>query len=205
MKKIFVTGIGTDVGKTVASAILCEALLADYWKPVQTGSYFSTDSDKLKKFITNDRTRIHPESFVLRQYMSPHAAAELEGKHISLDAIQVPETNNTLVIEGAGGIMVPLNDREFIVDLIIKCEAEVVLVIQNYLGSINHSLLSIDALKFRNIPVMGVIFNGPPHKLSEDIILSYSGLKCLGRIQKESNINREVITKYAGLFGPDLK
>jgi dethiobiotin synthetase len=205
MRKIFVTGIGTDVGKTVASAILCEALQADYWKPVQTGSYFSTDSDKLKKYIRNERTKIHPESYVLRQYMSPHAAAELEGKHITLDSIHVPQTDNILVIEGAGGIMVPLNDKEFIVDLIIKCEAEVVLVIQNYLGSINHSILSIDALKFRNIPVMGIVFNGPPHKLSEDIILSYSGLKCLGRIQKEANINRDVIAKYAELFGPDLK
>lgn len=205
MKKIFVTGIGTDVGKTVASAIICEALQADYWKPVQTGSYFSTDSDKLKKFITNTRTKIHPESFVLRQYMSPHAAAELEGKHITLDSIHVPQADNVLVIEGAGGIMVPLNDKEFIVDLIIKCQAEVVLVIQNYLGSINHSILSIDSLKFRNIPVMGIIFNGPPHKLSEDIILAYSGLKCLGRIQKESVINRDVITKYAAQFGPELK
>jgi dethiobiotin synthetase len=205
MKKIFVTGIGTDVGKTVAAAIICEALQADYWKPVQTGSYFSTDSDKLKKYISNSRTKIHPESYVLRQYMSPHAAAELEGKQITLESIHVPQADNVMVIEGAGGIMVPLNDREFIVDLIVKCEAEVVLVIQNYLGSINHSILSIDSLKFRNIPVMGIIFNGPPHKLSEDIILSYSGLKCLGRIQKEQIINREVVTKYAEQFADALK
>lgn len=205
MKRIFVTGIGTDVGKTVASAILCEALQADYWKPVQTGSYFSTDSDKLKKYITNSKTIIHPEAYVLRQYMSPHAAAELEGKHITLDGINIPATDNALIIEGAGGIMVPLNEKEFIVDLIIKTKADVVLVIQNYLGSINHSLLSIDALKFRNIPVMGIVFNGPPHKLSEDIILNYSGLKCIGRIQKESVINREVIGKYAEQFAQNLK
>lgn len=205
MSRLFVTGIGTDVGKTVASAIICEALHADYWKPVQTGSYFSTDSDKLKKYISNSKTVIHPESFVLRQYMSPHAAAELEGKHIELSAINVPQTSNTLVIEGAGGIMVPLNDKEFIVDLIIKTGAEVVLVIQNYLGSINHSILSIDSLKFRNIPVKGIIFNGPPHKLSEDIILSYSGHKCLGRIQKETLINSEVVSKYAAQFAPELK
>lgn len=205
MKKIFVTGIGTDVGKTVVSAILCEALQADYWKPVQTGSYFSTDSDKLRKYLSNPRTQIHPEAYVLKQYMSPHAAAELEGKQITLDAIHVPQTENTLIIEGAGGIMVPLNDREFIVDLIRKCDATVVLVIQNYLGSINHSMLSIDALKFRSIPVMGIVFNGPPHKLSEDIILEYSGLKCLGRIQKESVINRDVISRYAEQFAPNLK
>jgi dethiobiotin synthetase len=205
MKKIFVTGIGTDVGKTVAAAIICEALQADYWKPVQTGSYFSTDSDKIKKYISNTRTQIHPESYVLRQYMSPHAAAELEGKQITLDTIHVPVSQNTMVIEGAGGIMVPLNEREYLVDLIVKCDASVVLVIQNYLGSINHSILSIDALKFRNIPVLGIIFNGPPHKLSEDIILSYSGLKCIGRIQKESSISKEVISKYAGQFADGLK
>ncbi len=204
MRKIFITGIGTDVGKTVVSAILCEALHADYWKPVQTGSFFSTDSDKLRKYITNSKTVIHPESYVLKQYMSPHAAAELEGQHISLDNINVPETNNTIIIEGAGGLMVPLNNKEFIVDIILKTKAEAVLVIQNYLGSINHSILTIDALKSRNIPVLGLVFNGPPHKLSEDIILSYSGLKCIGRINKESVINKEIVSKYAAMFKENL-
>ncbi len=204
MKRIFVTGIGTDVGKTVTAAILAEALEADYWKPVQTGSFFSTDAAKIRKLISNTKTVIHPESFVLKQYMSPHAAAEIEGEHITLDKINLPETTNTLIIEGAGGLMVPLNDKEFIVDIITKINAEVVLVIQNYLGSINHSILSIDALKTRKISVLGLIFNGAPHKLSEDIILSYSGLKCLGRINKESVISREVISKYAAIFKENL-
>jgi dethiobiotin synthetase len=204
MKKIFVTGIGTDVGKTVVSAILCEALHADYWKPVQTGSFFSTDSDKLRKYLSNSKTVIHPESYVLKQYMSPHAAAELEGQHISIDSINVPETNNTLIIEGAGGLMVPLNNTEYIVDIIIKTQAEVVLVIQNYLGSINHSILTIDALRFRKIPVKGIVFNGPPHKLSEDIILEYGKIPCIGHINKESVINKEVVSKYAALFKSNL-
>jgi dethiobiotin synthetase len=204
MKRIFVTGIGTDVGKTVVSAILTEALQADYWKPVQTGSYFSTDADKIRKYVSNTKTQVHPESFVLKQYMSPHAAAELEGQQITIDKIHVPETNNSLIIEGAGGIMVPLNNKEFIVDIISKINAEVVLVIQNYLGSINHSILSIDALRYRQLPVLGIVFNGPPHKLSEDIILSYSGLKCIGRIQKESVINKEVVSKYAIQFRENL-
>jgi dethiobiotin synthetase len=204
MKRIFVTGIGTDVGKTVTSAILAEALHADYWKPVQTGSFFSTDADKIRKYVSNPKTVVHPESFVLKQYMSPHAAAELEGQHISLNKINVPQTENNLIIEGAGGLMVPLNDREFIVDIITKIDAEVVLVIQNYLGSINHSILSIDALRSRKIPVLGIVFNGPPHKLSEDIILSYGGNKCLGRINKESVINKEVVSKYAALFKENL-
>jgi dethiobiotin synthetase len=204
MKRIFIAGIGTDVGKTVTSAIITEALQADYWKPIQTGSYFSTDSDKVKKYISNSRTVLHPESFVLKQYMSPHAAAELEGVRISLDKISVPQTDNILIIEGAGGIMVPLNEKEFNVDMIKAFNAEVILVVQNYLGSINHSILSIDALSFRNIPVLGIVFNGPPHQLSEDIILNYSGLKCIGRIQKEQVINKDVISKYAAIFRPNL-
>jgi dethiobiotin synthetase len=204
MKRIFVTGIGTDVGKTVTSAILAEALHADYWKPVQTGSFFSTDADKIRKYISNPKTIVHPESFVLKQYMSPHAAAELEGQHISLDKISVPETSNALIIEGAGGLMVPLNDKEFIVDIITKLDAEVVLVIQNYLGSINHSILSIDSLRNRKINVLGIVFNGPPHKLSEDIILSYSGHKCIGRINKESVINKDIVAKYAAQFKENL-
>ncbi|TND08391.1 MAG: dethiobiotin synthetase [Bacteroidetes bacterium] len=204
MRKIFVTGIGTDVGKTVVSTIVVEALQADYWKPVQTGSYFSTDSEKIKKNISNQKTRIHPETYVLKQYMSPHAAAELEGVRIELDKIELPQTDNTLVMEGAGGIMVPLNDEHFIVDIIKKFDCETILVIQNYLGSINHSLLSIDALKFRNIKILGIVFNGPPHKLSEDIVVKYSGLKVLGRVNKENVISPEVINKYAAEFRPNL-
>lgn len=204
MRKIFVTGIGTDVGKTVVSSIIVEALQADYWKPVQTGSYFSTDSDKLKKTITNQVSRIHPEAFVLKQYMSPHAAAELEGVRIELDKINLPETTNTLVMEGAGGIMVPLNDEHFIVDIIRKFDCETVLVIQNYLGSINHSLLSVDALKNRNIKILGIVFNGPPHKLSEDIIVKYSGLKVLGRVNKEEVISAQVVSRYADEFRVNL-
>lgn len=200
MKKIFVTGIGTDVGKTVVSGILVEALRADYWKPVQTGSYFSTDSDKLRKYITNTESRIHPETYVLRQYMSPHAAAELEDIRIDLDKIVLPQTDNTLIIEGAGGLMVPLNEDKFIIDLITRLDAEVVVVIQNYLGSINHTLLTLDVLRFRNIPVMGVVFNGPPHQLSEEIILRHSGVRCIGRIMKEGVINQQVISRYAAQF-----
>lgn len=205
MRKIFVTGIGTDVGKTVVSSILVEALQADYWKPVQTGSYFSTDAAKVLKFISNTRTKVHPESYVLKQYMSPHAAAELEGIHISLDEMHLPKTDNsTLIIEGAGGIMVPLNENDFIIDIITRFECEVVLVVQNYLGSINHTILSIDALKFRNIKLLGIVFNGPPHKLSEDIIMKYAAVPCIGRIYKESVINAEVISKYAQQFAESL-
>jgi dethiobiotin synthetase len=197
MRKIFITGIGTDVGKTVVSAIVTEALNADYWKPVQTGSYTQTDASVVKSLISNEQTKIHQEVYKLEHPLSPHAAAEIAGIKISLSQINLPQTDNTLVIEGAGGIMVPLNDSEFMLDIIKKFNAETILVIQNYLGSINHSLLSIDCLKNNNINILGIIFNGPPHQMSEDIILKYSKLPLLGRIGKESKINQAVISRYA--------
>jgi len=201
MRKIFVTGIGTDVGKTVVSSVLVEALKADYWKPVQTGSFFSTDTAKVKKWVSNPESICHPEGYLLKQYMSPHAAAELEGIDIDLNKLNMPSTtNSTLVMEGAGGLMVPLNRKEFMVDLIKKFDAEVVLVIQNYLGSINHSLLSIDVLKSRGVNILGLVFNGAPHLLSEEIIVDYSGLNILGRINKEKDLNSEVISRYAKEF-----
>lgn len=201
MRKIFVTGIGTDVGKTVVSSVLAEALKADYWKPVQTGSFFSTDTAKVQKWVTNTSTKCHPEGYLLKQYMSPHAAAELEGIDIDLKMINIPASDNaTLIMEGAGGLMVPLNRKEFMVDLIKKFDCEVILVIQNYLGSINHSLLSIDVLKGRGVKILGIVFNGAPHQLSEEIIVDYSGLKVLGRINKEKDLNSEVIARYAKEF-----
>jgi dethiobiotin synthetase len=200
MKRIFVTGIGTDIGKTVVSAVLVEALKADYWKPVQTGSFFSRDTSEVQRIISNSRSRFHPESYLLKQPMSPHAAAELEGVEIDVDRIRLPETDNHLVIEGAGGLMVPLNRKYFMIDLIQKFNAEVILVVKNYLGSINHTLLSIDVLKSRGINIMGIVINEEPHELSESIILQYSGLKLLGRINKEGMIKKDVIERYAKSF-----
>ncbi len=200
MRKIFVTGIGTDVGKTVVSSVLVEALKADYWKHVQTGSFFSTDTVKVQKWISNSESKVHPEAYLLKQYMSPHAAAELENTEIDLSTINIPNISNTLVIEGAGGLLVPLNRKEFMIDMIQKFDAEVVLVIQNYLGSINHTLLSVEALKSRGLKILGMVFNGPPHQLSEDIILEHTGLKLLGRINKETELNKEVIARYAKEF-----
>jgi len=200
MRKIFVTGIGTDVGKTVTSAIVVEALKADYWKPVQAGTYYTTDSENVKKWISNDKTVIHPESYKLREPKSPHEASEIEGVIVNFEKIILPQTNNILVIEGAGGVMVPVNKQFFIIDLIKKFKAETIVVIQNYLGSINHSLLTIDALKNRGIKILGLVFNGSPHAPSQQIIESYTGLKTISWIVKEPAINKEVILKYSKDF-----
>jgi len=200
MRKIFVTGIGTDVGKTVVSAILTEALEADYWKPVQAGDLDNSDSIKVQKLISNKQTVIYPEGIRLNSPMSPHAAAAIDGVEIKLSDFTLPKTENNLVVEGAGGLMVPLNDNYLIIDLIKHLDIEVVLVSQNYLGSINHTILSIDALTNRGIKIFGIIFNGDENAETEKYILNYSDLKCLGRIQQHETINKEIVLSYKSQF-----
>ena len=200
MRRIFVTGIGTDVGKTVVSAILTEALEADYWKPVQAGDLDNSDSIKVERFISNSKTVVHAEGMKLNSPMSPHAAADIDGVEIKLSDIKLPETDNNLIVEGAGGLMVPLNDKDLIIDLIAALDIEVVLVSQNYLGSINHTILSIDALKNRGIKVLGIIFNGETNEETEKYILNYSNLKFLGRVKQHQEINKEVVLSYKSLF-----
>ena len=196
----FITGIGTDVGKTVVAAILTEALEADYWKPVQAGDLAQSDSIKVKDLISNEKTIIHPEGIKLTSPMSPHVAAEIDNVQISLSDFNIPKTENNIIIEGAGGLMVPLNDKDLIIDLIEKLNVEVVLVSQNYLGSINHTLLSLESLKARNLKVIGIIFNGDENPETEKYILNYSGLKCLGRVKQHVSIDKKVVLSYKPQF-----
>lgn len=198
--RLFVTGIGTEVGKTIVSAILTEALQADYWKPVQAGDLDWSDTLKVQAFISNSKSTFHKEAFRLSYPMSPHAAAERDKVKIQLTDIQPPETNNHLIIEGAGGLMVPLNNTDCIIDLIPQLDCEVVLVSRNYLGSINHTLLSIEALQKRNISIKGIIFNGKENKDTENVILKMTSIPLLGRIDEEKSINKETILKYAKQF-----
>ena len=200
MRKIFVTGIGTEIGKTIVSAVLTEALKADYWKPVQCGELDNSDTMKVQRLVGNKDSVFHPEAYRLAGFMSPHAAAPLEGVEIGLDSIIIPDTNNTLIIEGAGGLLVPLNGKDLVIDLIDELDCEVVVVSQNYLGSINHSLLTIAALKERNIPITGIVFNGDVNKETEKIILDITGVKYLGRLNQEKEITPEVIANYANQF-----
>jgi dethiobiotin synthetase len=157
---LFITGIGTNVGKTVVSAILTEALKADYWKPVQSGVVDGKDSNIVKSLITNSKTLIHPESYLLKEPLSPHFAAKLEQIEIDIEKIRIPETSNHLIIEGAGGLLVPLNQTHYVIDLAKKFDCEVVLVITNYLGCINHTLLSIDYLIKNHFKIHSLVFNG---------------------------------------------
>lgn len=201
--KIFITGISTDVGKTIASAIIVEALEADYWKPIQAGDLNTSDSHKIKSFISNEKTVIHPNSYQLNTPASPHLAAELDGITIDLKSILTPVTKNHLVIEGAGGIFVPLNDKDCVIDL-IQPDYKVIIVSRHYLGSINHTLLTIEALQHRKIKIAGIIFNGEENQSSEAIILKKTGIKYIGRIEQEPYFDRNVIREYADLFRENL-
>ncbi|MEY4012975.1 MAG: hypothetical protein RIT22_2099 [Bacteroidota bacterium] len=201
--KLFITGISTDVGKTVASAIIVEALQADYWKPIQAGDLEHSDTHMVQSLISNTQSQFHPNSYALQTPASPHLAAAKDGITIDLNQIQEPQTTNHLVIEGAGGILVPLNDTESVVD-IIQPDYKVIVVSRHYLGSINHTLLTVEALQNRKIQVAGIIFSGEENTSSEQIILNRTGVICIGRIGEEPYFDTNVIVEYADLFRENL-
>nr|WP_315223552.1 dethiobiotin synthase [uncultured Flavobacterium sp.] len=201
--KIFVTGISTDVGKTVASAIIVEALEADYWKPVQAGDLDNSDSHKVKAQVSNSKSQFFPNAYQLNTPASPHFAAEIDGITIDLKQIQEPKTSNHLVIEGAGGIFVPLNENDAIIDL-IQPDYRVIVVSRHYLGSINHTLLTIEAIQNRGFEVAGIIFSGSENKATESLILNRTGVKNIGRIDEEPYFDQNVIREYADLFRNNL-
>ncbi|MDI5889128.1 dethiobiotin synthase [Flavobacterium yafengii] len=201
--KLFITGIGTDVGKTISSAIITEALQADYWKPIQAGDLENSDSHKVKCFLSNEKTVIHPNSYALNTPASPHLAAELDGIVIDLKKIIEPKTENHLVVEGAGGVFVPLNSNDCVIDL-IQSDYKVIVVSRHYLGSINHTLLTIEAMQNRKIAIAGIIFSGYENKASEEIILNKTGIKCIGRIEQEPYFDKNVIKEYADLLREQL-
>lgn len=201
--KLFITGISTDVGKTIVSAIIVEALRADYWKPIQAGDLDNSDSHKIKSYISNDKTFIHENSYKLNIPASPHFAAECDGITIDIKQIKEPQTKNHLVIEGAGGVYVPLNDKDCVIDL-IREDYKVVVVSRHYLGSINHTLLTIEALRSRKIYIAGIIFSGDENKATESIVLNKTGINYIGRIAQEPYFDQNVIKEYADLFRENL-
>jgi len=192
-KPLFVTGIGTGIGKTVVSAVLVEKLKADYWKPIQSGDLDNSDTFVVKRLISNAVTHFHPEAYRLTQPFSPHKSAAIDGITIDPQKIILPNTTERLIIEGAGGLMVPLTMNFLMIDLIKQLGAEVVLVSKNYLGSINHTLLSVYALQKENIPIKGIIFNGIKDIYSKEVILDYTGLKLLGHVPEYSQLDKKAI------------
>lgn len=197
-KDFFVTAIGTDSGKTLACAVLAEALGADYWKPVQAG--LPRDTDTVKSLVSRTDITFHSEAYLLQMPASPHLSAASEGIVIDPKKIAVPETNNSLIVEGAGGLMVPLTNDFFIADLIEQLDVPLILVANIYLGSINHTLLTIREIQRRNLKVEGIIFNGEDVKSTKEIIREQSGFRVLGEIFPEKEINKETVRRYAETF-----
>ena len=202
-KRYFVTAIHTDSGKTLVSAILTQALGADYWKPIQAG--LPADTDAVKALVSDPNVTYHPEAYRLQTPASPHAAANIDGVTIKLHEVSAPKTERPLVIEGAGGILVPLNDHDVVLDLAEHLEAEVILVSNLYLGSINHTLLTAKELQRRKVPVAGIIFNGESNPESERIILHHTGYRQLLHVKQETEVNPELVSQYANTLREALQ
>ncbi|OWP62737.1 dethiobiotin synthase [Hymenobacter amundsenii] len=200
MEHLFITGIGTDVGKTFAAAVLTEALQADYWKPVQAGLTPTTDAGTVRGLVQNPISRFWPERHRLALPASPHAAAAAEGLTLQPTDFELPATKNHLVVEGAGGLLVPLAPGFLVADLVQQLGLAVVVVSRHYLGSINHTLLTLEALQARQIPVRGLLFNGEPTPATEEAILSYYDGPVLPRLLPEPAVTPAVVSRYAAEF-----
>jgi dethiobiotin synthetase len=199
-KQFIITGIGTDIGKTVVSAIIAQSLDAFYWKPIQAGELENSDSIKVQNWTT-DSVTILQEKFRLTQPMSPHAAAEIDGVEIAKEALQLPLVEGNLVVEGAGGLMVPLNQKGLLlIDLFKEWNLPVIVVSRHYVGSINHTLLTIEALKNRKINIEGIVFVGDENKATESFILNYTDLKMIARIPLTQEVNTEFIHNQARIL-----
>jgi dethiobiotin synthetase len=197
-KKYIISGIGTDVGKTVVSAIIAQALNADYWKPIQSGELENSDSHKIDR-LTNDRVQILPERFRLTEPLSPHVSAAIDGVLLQLSQLTLPETKRNLLVEGAGGLMVPINDTDLLIDAFKQWGLPIIIVSRHYVGSINHTLLTIEALKNRGIAIKGLVFVGDENPATESFILNHSNVPFLMRIPLVSEVTTHFVQQQAEL------
>lgn len=190
---IFITGTDTGVGKTVVSAILQAGLRGIYWKPIQSGLEQMTDTEWIRKITGLPEHHFLPETLRLKRPLSPHASAEAEGIHIELDTFQLPETKEYLIVEGAGGIMVPLNERHFMLDLMKRLGLPILLVARSALGTINHTLLSLEKLRREGLEVFGVVMNGPKNPVNRKAIEYYGKVKVCVEIEPLPSINPKTL------------
>ena len=197
MRSLVVAGIGTDVGKTVVSAVLCQSLKADYWKPVVSGTSEGKVDDEIIHELLGEKTRVHPCGYRLSEPLSPHIAARIDGTEIDTANLSVPETSNRLVIELAGGVLVPLNDSQTNLDLLQQWQAPVVVVSRHYLGSINHTLLTLNVLQSKKLNVAGIVFVGEELPDTEAVITRLANVPTLGTLPMVDKVNSEAIIQLA--------
>jgi dethiobiotin synthase len=189
----FITGTDTNVGKTVVSAWLVHHLNADYWKPIQSGSEVGLDRHSIQDLVDLDDQRIHEEVYILKAFLSPHAAAKREQVNINLNHIVLPTSPRPLIVEGAGGVMVPLNDTQTMLDLMEKLALPVIIVARSGLGTLNHTCLTIAALRQRAIPLAGVILNGPQNEENKHSIVHYGKVPVLAELDWISPLTRKTL------------
>ena len=196
--RIFITGTDTGIGKSLVSAMLLAGLEGKYWKPVQSGLEDITDTEWVKEKTGLDDTHFFPETYRLKQPLSPHASARADGVRIELNKFKIPQTGDgeILIIEGAGGIMVPLNEKELMIDLIKKCSAPALVVARSGLGTINHTLLSINQLRNEGIDISGVVMNGPRNSSNRDAIERFGSVKVIAEVEKITDINPESLKEF---------
>lgn len=179
----FVTGTDTGIGKTLVSAILTAGLKATYWKPVQSGLEEETDTQAVRRMTGLPDTHFKPETYRLNEPLSPHASAAIDGVSIRMDAFSVPTADTRhLIIEGAGGVLVPLNERALIIDLMARLSVPALVVARSGLGTLNHTLLTLEALRRRDIPVMGVVMNGPQNTSNREALEHYGQTEILAEL-----------------------
>ena len=194
-KQLFITGTDTGVGKTVISALLTVGLKASYWKPIQSGTIPLTDTEWIKEHTKLPDERFFPEKYVLQKPLSPHLSSMLENISISLDELHLP-TKGPLIVEGAGGLMVPINEKgELIIELIKKFQLSTIVVARSALGTINHTLLTLSQLRLHQLPILGVILNGPKNRENRISIETYGQVPILGEIEPEPRFSPQVFQK----------
>lgn len=193
--QLFVTGTDTGIGKTVVSAFLMAGLKGTYWKPVQSGLAEETDTECVKRLSGLEGDHFLPETYRLIEPLSPHASAEIDGVEIDMNRFALPKglKRSPLIVEGAGGLLVPMNDREMIIDLITRLELPVLLVVRSELGTLNHTFLSLEALRRRGIPILGVIMNGPRNESNRKAIEQYGEVPVLAELTPLEVLNAKVL------------
>lgn len=200
MKSIAIAGIHTGIGKTIVSAIVTQALQADYWKPVQAGNAEATDTIEVKRLVSNPGSIFYKEAYFLKEAISPHAAAEKEGIQIEIEKINLPNPTRQTIVETAGGLLSPVTSTATNLDILLHLRLPVILVSKNYLGSINHTMLTFEVLNKNHIEIKGIVFNGPENPASENFILSNTGLTRLLSVKEEVLFDKEKVKQYASLF-----
>jgi dethiobiotin synthetase len=204
MRNVIVAGIGTGVGKTIVSAILTRLFSGNYWKPIQCGNLEQSDTQTVKNLLSLNQHSVYPPAYALKAPLSPHEAARLENTVIDPQKISPPRSPKNLIIETVGGIFTPLTQHTLSIDLFGSWEAHWIVVSRHYLGSLNHTFLTLEALKNRKIPLLGIIFNGKPHLENESLILQAACLPRLGRLLPERLINPTLIQRYAQQWLPQF-